>query len=126
MHEQGTASKLQRALKHHAQGHDRFESSMAVVTCVLSRSSAPKGGMVGKNNLSGNDKSSSEIESELTEELSRNFQGSHPIAFPPQGCLEQRGVVTCRTAPCLKLGVRQRKRSFSLGATPFSISLRGS
>ena len=70
---------------------------------------------MGKNNLSGNDKSSSEIESELSEELFQKFSGEPPNRFPPRGFVEQRGVVTCRTAPCLKLGVRQRKRSFSLG-----------
>ncbi len=70
----------------HAQGNDRSESSMAVAMCLLSRPSAPKGGMVGKNNLSGNDKKLlSEMESELAEELFRDFQESHSIAFPCQG-----------------------------------------
>ena len=73
-----------------------------------------KGRDGGKNNLSGNDKSSSEIESELAEELFQKLSGEPLNRFPPQGFIEQRGVVTCRNAPCLKLGVRQRKRSFSL------------
>ena len=33
----------------------------------------------------------------------------------PVWVIEQRGVVICRNAPCLGLGVRKRKRSFSLG-----------
>ena len=56
-----------------------------------------------------------EMESELSEELFQKLSGEPPNRFPPQGFIEQRGVVTCRNAPCLKLGVRQRKRSFSLG-----------
>ena len=53
------------------------------------------------------------MESELSEELFQKLSGEPPNRFPPQGFIEQRGVVTCRNAPCLKLGVRQRKRSFS-------------
>jgi hypothetical protein len=56
-----------------------------------------------------------EMESELTEELFQKLSGEPFNRFPPPGFLEQRGVITCRNAPCLKLGVRQRKRSFSLG-----------
>ena len=33
----------------------------------------------------------------------------------PVWVIEQRGVVICRNAPCLKLDVRKRKRSVSLG-----------
>ena len=55
------------------------------------------------------------MESELSEELFQKLSGEPPNRFPPQGFIEQRGVVTCRNAPCLKLGVRKRKRSFSLG-----------
>ncbi len=55
------------------------------------------------------------MESELAEELFPRLQGSHSIAFPPSGFIEQRGVATYRNAPCLKLSVHQRKRSFSLG-----------
>ena len=54
------------------------------------------------------------MESELTEELSK-LSGEPLNRFPPSGFLEQRGVVTCRNAPCLELGVRGRKRRFSLG-----------
>ena len=54
-----------------------------------------------------------EMESELAEELFQKLSGEPLNRFPPPGFLEQRGVVTCRNAPCLKLGVRQRKRSFS-------------
>ncbi len=51
-----------------------------------------------------------EMESELTEELLQKLSGEPPNRFPPPGFLEQRGVITCRNAPCLKLGVRQRQR----------------
>ena len=53
-----------------------------------------------------------EMESELTEELFQKLSGEPLNRFPPQGFIEQRGVITCRNAPCLKLSVRQRKRSF--------------
>ncbi len=86
MHKQGTASNYNGRAQRHAQGLDRSQSSMAVAKCLLSRFSAPKGGMVGKNNLSGNDKKLLfEMESELAEELFPRLQGSHSIAFPRQG-----------------------------------------
>ncbi len=56
-----------------------------------------------------------EMESELAEELFPRLSGEPLNRFPPSGFIEQRGVVTYRNAPCLKLSVRQRKRSFSLG-----------
>ena len=71
--------------------------------------------MVGKNNLSGNDKKLLfEMESELAEELSQDFRGATQ-SLSPVRVHRQRGIVTYRNAPCLKLSVRQRKRSFSLG-----------
>ena len=70
--------------------------------------------MVGKTICRATTKASFEMESELTEERSK-LSGEPLNRFPPSGFLEQRGVVTCRNAPCLKLGVRERKRSFSLG-----------
>ena len=59
-------------------------------------------------------KASFEMESELPEELSTTFRRATHLPSPVR-VLEQRGIVTCRNAPCLKLGVRKRKRSFSLG-----------
>ena len=56
-----------------------------------------------------------EMESELTEEFFQKLSGEPLNRFPPRGFIEQRGVITCRNARCLKLSVRQRKRSFSLG-----------
>ena len=47
-----------------------------------------KGRDGGKNNLSGNDKSSSEIESELAEELFQKLSGEPLNRFPPQGFIE--------------------------------------
>ncbi len=101
--------------RRHAQGHNRSQSSMAVAKCLLSRSSAPKGGMVGKTICRATTKPLFEMESELAEERFPRLSGEPLNRFPPSGFTEQRGVVTCRNASCLKLGVRQRKRSFSLG-----------
>ncbi len=56
-----------------------------------------------------------EMESELAEELSPRLSGEPLNRFLPSGFIEQRGVVTCHNAACLKLGVRKHKRSFSLG-----------
>ena len=56
-----------------------------------------------------------EMESELSEDLFPELSGEPLNRVSPSGFIEQWGVVTCRDAPCLKLGVRQRKRSFSLG-----------
>ena len=75
--------------KHHPQGHNRSQSSIAIAKCLLSRSSAPKGGMVGKNNLSGNDKKLLfEMESELVEELFQRLSGELLNLFPPPGFIE--------------------------------------
>ena len=67
----------------------------------------------GKNNLSANDKKLLfEMESELADELFPRLSGEPLNRFLPPEFIEQRGVVTCRNAPCLKPSVRQRKRSF--------------
>ena len=110
--------------RRHAQGHDHSQSSMAVAICLLSRSSAPKGGMVGKNNLSGNDKKLLfGMESELAEELfPKTFRGGTQ-SLSPVRVHRKWGVVTCGNAPRLKLCVRQRKRSFSLGGVCDPVSI---
>ena len=65
--------------------------------------------------MSGNDKTLLfEMESDLAEDLFPRLSGEPLNRLPSLGFIEQRGVVTCCNAPCLELGVRQRKRSFSL------------
>ncbi len=135
MHKQGTAFNYNGRAQRHAQGLDRFQSSMAVAKCLLSRSSAPKGGMVGKAICRATTKSSSlkwKVSSQRN--FSQDFRGATQ-SLSPVRVHRTRGVVTYRNAPCLKLSVRQRKRSFVLSnnpllalgayATPFLSSLPG-
>ena len=70
-----------------------------------------------------------EIESDRAEELSKTFMRTTRSLFPPPGCAEQWDVITCRNARCLKLGVRKRKRTFSLRGVcdpVFYFPIRGS
>ena len=72
--------------------------------------------LVRKTNCRATTKSFFEIESDRAEELSKTFIGAtRSFALPPPGFTEQRDVITCRNAPCLKLGVCKHKRTFSLG-----------
>ena len=101
----------------HAQSHNRSQSSMAVAKCSLLRSSAPKEGMVRKNKLSNNDKSSSlkwKVSSQRT--FSQTFRGATQSLSPVRvhRTTGRRHMSQYNTA-CLKLGVREHKRSFSLG-----------
>ena len=62
---------------------------MAVAKCLLSRSSAPKGGMVGKQQFVGQrQKLLFEMESELAEELFPRLPGGPLNRFPPSGFIE--------------------------------------
>ena len=102
--------------RRHAQGHNRSQSSMAVAKCLQCIAlQHAKGRDGGKNNLSGNDKSSSlkwKVSSQRN--FSQGFRGATQ-SLSPVRVHRKRGVVTYRNAPCLKLSVRQRKRRFSLG-----------
>ncbi len=53
-----------------------------------------------------------EMESELAEELFQKLSGEPLNRFPPSGFIEN-GASS--HVPCLKLGVRQRKRSYAWG-----------
>ena len=99
----------------HAQDHNRPMSSMAVVKCLQSRSCALKGGMVGKNKFVGQRQTFSLSWKVFSQRnISETLLGT-TRSRSPAWVIEQRGVFICRNAPCLKLSVRQRKRSFSLG-----------
>jgi hypothetical protein len=78
--------------------------------------------MVQKTISSGNDKSFSlnwKVFSQRN--ISETSTGTTRSSFPPSGFIEQRGVVICRTAPCLKKGVRERERSFKGPPSVFSV-----
>ena len=116
MHKQGTASKLQRAHSTPRSGPRPFSvlnGCRQMLAIALQRAKGRDG---GKTQFVGQrQKLLFEMESELAEELFQKLSGEPLNRFPPRGFKEQRGVVTCRNAPCLKLSVCQRKRSFSLG-----------
>ena len=115
MHKQGTASKLQRAYTTPRSGPRPFSvlnGCRHMLAIALQRA---KGRGGGKKQLVGQRQ---KLPLKWKVNFRRNFpqlSGEPLNRFPPSGFLEQRGVVTCRNAPCLKLGVRERKRSFSLG-----------
>ena len=95
------------------QGHDRLYASVAVAKCLAIALRRAKGWDGGKTNCRATTKASFEMKCELPEERPQ-LSGEPLNRFSPSGFIEQRGVVTCRNAPCLKLGVRKRKRTFSL------------
>ena len=116
MHKQGAASKLQRAHSTPRSGPRPFAILNGCHHMLAIALQPAKGRDGGKKQFVGQrQKLLFEMESELAEELFQKLSGEPLNRFPPSGFLEQRGVVTCRNAPCLKLGVRERKRSFSLG-----------
>ena len=109
MHKQGTASKLQWAHTTPRSGPRPFsilDGCRQILAIALRRAKGRDGG--GKQFVGQRQKLLFEMESELTEELFQKLSGEPLNRFPPSGFIEQRGVVTCRNAPCLK---RQRKRS---------------
>ena len=86
MHKQGTASKLQWAHTTPRSGPRPFsilDGCRQILAIALRRAKGRDGG--GKQFVGQRQKLLFEMESELTEELSQNFQGSHSIAFPSQG-----------------------------------------
>ena len=111
MHKQGTASKLQRAGTTPRSGPQPFSILDGCRQMLAIAPQRAKGRDGGKNDLSGNDeKLLFEMESELAEKRFPRLSGEPLNRFSPSGFIEQRGVVTGRNAPCLKLGVRQRKQ----------------
>ncbi len=129
MPKQGTASKLQRTRTTPRSGARPFpilDGCRQMLAISLQRAKGRDG---GNNNFSGNDKSSSlkrKVSSQKN--FSQDFRGATQ-SLSPVRVHRKRGVVTYRNVPCLKLCVRQRKRSFNecywilaLGAyaTPFS------
>ena len=123
MHKQGTASKLQRTRTTPRSGPRPFpilDGCRQMLAIALERAKGRDG---GKNNLSGNDKSSSlkwKVSSQRN--FSQDFRGATQ-SLSPVRVHRKRGVVTYRNAPCLKLSVRQRKRSFSLGGVCDPVSI---
>ncbi len=123
MHKQGTASKLQRTRSTPCSGPRPFpilDGCRPMLAIALQRAKGRDG---GKNNLSGNDKSSSlkrKVSSQRN--FSQDFRGATQ-SLSTVRVHRKRGVVTYRNAPCLKLSVRQRKRSFSLGGVCDRVSI---
>ena len=115
MHKQGTASKLQRALSAPRSGTRPFPILNGFCRLLAIALQRAKGRDGGKTNRRATTKSFFEIGSDFFGGSFHNFHGSHTFALPPPGFTEQRGVIACHNAPCLKLGVRKRKRTFSLG-----------
>ncbi len=124
MHKQGTASKLQRTRTTPRSGPRPFpilDGCRQMLAIALQRAKGRDGGK--KQFVGQRQKLLFEMESELAEELFPRLQGIHSIAFPPVRVHRTRGVATYRNAPCLKLSVRQRKRSFSLGGVCDPVSI---
>ena len=123
MHKQGTASKLQRACTTPRSGPQPFsilDGCRQMLAVALQRAKGRDG---GKYNLSGNDKSSSlkwKVSSQRN--FSQDFRGATQ-SLSPVRVHRTRGVVTYRNAPSLKLSVRQRKQSFSLGGVCDPVSI---
>ena len=107
MRKQGSASKLQRALSAPRSGtrpSSILDGCRQMLAIALQRAKGRDGGKSSAKQFVGQrQKLLFEIESEHAEEVSKTFMRATRSLRPRQN------------VPCLNLGVRKRKRAFSLG-----------
>ena len=115
MHKQGTASILQRDVTTPRSGpypSHVLNGCRQVLEIALLRAKGRDG---GKSKFVGQrQKFSLSWKVFSRRNISDTPTGTTRSRFPTW-VIEQRRVFICRNAPCLKLSVRKRKRSFSLG-----------
>ena len=124
MHKQDTASKLQRTRTTPRSGPRPFPILNGCRLNACYRAPArQREGWWEKTICRATTKSSSlkwKVSSQRN--FSQDFRGATQ-SLSPVRVHRTRGVVTYRNAPCLKLCVRQRKRSFSLGGVCDPVSI---
>ena len=121
MHKQGTASKLQRALTTPRSGTRPLSilNGCRQMLAIALQHAQGRDGRGKKQFVGQRQKLLFDIESQHAEDVSNTFiHGSHTFALPPVSVHRTTGRRHMSQRPLpktLKLGVRKRKRTFSLG-----------